>query len=153
MWKTLKSVVRPQGRYKLVTSVMSKLTNRPFRKEEKVCSFFLRQDSHDASQWEMRKMNLVSDMKKNVRNYELLDTKCSGHCKFQVKWYNHFCAIIDTPGPARGIWSQRQLTPLMLPSPVNVWFCIRILCDKEKSPEEPGERISCLFRQPNNNWK
>ena len=26
MWKTLKSVVRPQGRYKLVTSVMSKLT-------------------------------------------------------------------------------------------------------------------------------
>ena len=27
MWKTLKSVVRPQGRYKLVTSVMSKLTD------------------------------------------------------------------------------------------------------------------------------
>ena len=26
MWKTLKSVVRPQGRYKLVTSVMSTLT-------------------------------------------------------------------------------------------------------------------------------
>ena len=28
MWKTLKSVVRPQGRYKLVTSVMSTLTRR-----------------------------------------------------------------------------------------------------------------------------
>jgi hypothetical protein len=27
MWKTLKSVVRPQGRYKLVTSVMSTLTH------------------------------------------------------------------------------------------------------------------------------
>ena len=26
MWETLKSVVRPQGRYKLVTSVMSTLT-------------------------------------------------------------------------------------------------------------------------------
>ena len=28
MWKTLKSVVRPQGRYKLMTSVMSTLTRR-----------------------------------------------------------------------------------------------------------------------------
>ena len=33
MWKTLKSVVRPQGRYKLVTSVMSKLTDYRYCRE------------------------------------------------------------------------------------------------------------------------